>query len=123
MGAAKWFHFSLSSDDDLDEWEIGKREVWQSGLGWRAIIHGPNMGVAKNESHLQFATDHRNYSAPLLGIIGQIGFSQNSKQFTIYYTSNYKIRSQTSKSSNSIMLDQNILYCPNCYVAVLFNML
>lgn len=29
VGAAKWFHFSLSSDDDLDEWEIGKSEVWQ----------------------------------------------------------------------------------------------
>ena len=58
VGAAKWFHFSLSSDEDLDEWEIGKREVWQ-----------------------QFS-DHRNYSEPLLGIIGQIGFPQKSK--TIY---------------------------------------
>ena len=56
------------------------------------------MGVAINESHLQFATDHHNYSALLLGIIGQIGFSQNSKQFTILHL---------KFSNRSTFFDQN----------------
>ena len=65
------------------------------------------MGVAINESHLQFATDHHNYSALLLGIIGQIGFSQNSQQFTILHL---------KFGNRSTFFDPTFLYYPNCCV-------